>query len=278
MSGDENQIKMKKSKRKALGQHFLVDRMVLKKIANTIDPQQEDFIIEIGAGKGALTFFLAKKANKVIAIEKDKSLIPVLKSKNLPNLTVLEKDVLKLEFKEFTRREKVKLVGNLPYSISSPILFKVLAEKDLFSECTFLLQKEVADRICSQPGSKNYAPVSILFQNHFLIKLHFNVSPASFSPPPKVKSSLISLRKREAPLFSIKNEELFLEFLRGAFRHRRKKLSNNLKKLNLSDSLVKDALQKCKIDEGLRPEQVSISKFVALYNHLTATLSLSEFV
>ncbi|MCK4263653.1 MAG: ribosomal RNA small subunit methyltransferase A, partial [Candidatus Aminicenantes bacterium] len=130
---------MKKSKRKALGQHFLVDRMVLKKIANTIDPQQEDFIIEIGAGKGALTFFLAKKANKVIAIEKDKSLIPALKRKDFPNLTVLEKDVLKLEFKDFTKREKVKLVGNLPYSISSPILFKVLAEKDLFSECTFLL-------------------------------------------------------------------------------------------------------------------------------------------
>lgn len=262
---------MKKSKRRAFGQHFLASRTILKKIVKTIDPQAQDIIIEIGAGKGVLTLPLGKRAGKIIAIEKEKSFIPLLQSKNIPNLMILEKDVLKIDFKELVEkgidsRAKLKLVGNLPYSISSPLLFKVFQERDLFSECIFLLQKEVAERIGAQPGSKKYAPLSILFQIYFSTKIHFFVAPEAFSPPPQVESALISLKRRISPLFPIKDDQFFLKFLKGAFRHRRKMLRNNLEKLYFPFPLIEEAFQKCKIKKDLRPEQLAISQFVALFN------------
>lgn len=253
-----------------MGQHFLKDNAVLKEIVRYISPNREDFIIEIGAGKGALTFPLTAKAGKVIAIEKDRAFIPFLQKKDIPNLTILEEDILKVDFNELLKdhdfKNKVKLAGNLPYSLSSPLLFKVLRERELFSECIFLLQKEVAERICSQPGSKNYAPLSILFQIHFSAKLLFLVSPESFSPPPKVYSALISLKKRDHPLFLIEQEELFHQFLKGAFKHRRKILRKNLVKLNLTLPLIDEAFNEFGIERNLRPEQISISQFVDLFN------------
>ncbi len=253
-----------------MGQHFLKDNAVLKKIIQCISPSQEDLIIEIGAGKGALTFPLAAKAGKVIAVEKDPAFIPFLQRKDIPNLTVLEEDILKVDFRQLIEahdfKEKVKLAGNLPYSLSSPLLFKVLQERELFSECIFLFQKEVAERICSQPGSKNYAPLSILFQIHFSARLLFLVPPESFSPPPKVHSALISLRRRDHPLFLIEQDELFRQFLKGSFKHRRKILRKNLEKLDFPLSLIDEALDKCEIKRNLRPEQLSIAQFVALFN------------
>lgn len=262
---------MKKSKRKAYGQHFLINRSILKKIVHTIQPQKDDLIIEIGAGKGALTFSLAKKAGKVIAIEIEKAFIPLLHSKNIPHLKIIEKDVLKIDFKELIEKEKnsfcrIKMVGNLPYSISSPLLFKLFEEKELISECLFLLQKEVAQRICAQPESKKYAPLSILFQIYYKTKIHFIVYPDAFSPPPQVDSALISLQRRRSPLFYIEDDSFLLKFLKGAFRHRRKMLANNLKKLHFSSSLIEEAFQKCHIKKGLRPEQITISQFVDLFH------------
>jgi 16S rRNA (adenine1518-N6/adenine1519-N6)-dimethyltransferase len=269
----EGKIKLKwtKSKKiKAMGQHFLKDHAVLKKIIRYISPSKEDLIIEIGAGKGALTFPLAAKAGKVIAIEKDPAFIPFLQKKTIPNLTILKEDILKVGFSDLIKAQNfinnVKLAGNLPYSLSSPLLFKVLQERELFSECIFLLQKEVAERICSQPGSKNYAPLSILFQIHFSAKLLFILSPGSFSPPPKVHSALISLKRRDHPLFLVDQEELFRQFLKGAFKHRRKILRKNLEKLNFPLPLIDEALDKFGIKRNLRPEQISISQFVALFN------------
>lgn len=253
-----------------MGQHFLKDDAVLKKIILHISPQKDDLIIEIGAGKGALTFPLTATAGKVIAIEKDPSFIPFLQKKNIPNLTILEEDIMKVDFSKLMKaqnfKNRVKLVGNLPYSLSSPLLFKVLREKELFSECIFLLQKEVAERICGQPGSKKYAPLSIFFQIHFFTKLLFLVAPGSFSPPPKVHSALISLKRRDHPLFLIEQEELFRQFLKGVFKHRRKILRKNLEKLNFPLPLVDEALNKLGLERNLRPEQLSISQFVALFN------------
>jgi len=255
-------------KRKALGQHYLISPDIIEKILVAIDPSKKDFIIEIGAGKGALTFALAEKAGMVIAIEKDRTLIPILKSKETPNLKIIDGDVLNIEFKQFIKKEQIKLVGNLPYSISSPILFKTLEEKELISECFFVLQKEVAERICAKPGTKKYAPLSILIQNHFYSRLLFSVSPESFYPSPKVDSDLILLKKRKSPQFSVENEELFWKFLKGTFRHRRKKLSNNLKRLDFPDSSVNEAISKCGLNEDIRPEQVFLSQFVRLFNYL----------
>jgi 16S rRNA (adenine1518-N6/adenine1519-N6)-dimethyltransferase len=264
---------MKRTKRKALGQHFLKNPFVLRKILRVISPLENELLVEIGPGKGALTFPLTQKAGKVIAIEKDKAFFSFLKERQVSNLELLEADVLKVDFcnlleKETNFRGRVKLVGNLPYSISSPLLFKALGDRELFSECVFLLQKEVAERICGQPGSKRYAPLSILFQIYFSTHLHFYVSPNSFSPPPQVDSALISLKKRPSSLFIIENEELFYKFLRDAFKHRRKTLWNNLQKLGLSHSLLDEAFQTCALQRNTRAEQVSIAQFVCLFHKL----------
>ncbi len=260
----------KRTKRRALGQHFLKSQAVLNKIIRCISPHKDDLIVEIGAGKGALTFPLAEKAGKVIAIEKDPALIPDLRKKAKANLTILEEDILKLNFQGLLKEEKadkakIKLVGNIPYSLTSPLLFKVLAERRFFSECIFLLQKEVAERVCAKPGSKKYAPLSILLQIHFLTRLHFIVPPESFSPPPKVNSALISLNKRKTPLFIPENEELFRNFLKAAFQHRRKFLQKNLNRLGFSPSLINDVYSKLNLDKNVRPEQLSISQYTELF-------------
>jgi 16S rRNA (adenine1518-N6/adenine1519-N6)-dimethyltransferase len=263
---------MKRTKRKALGQHFLKNPFVLRKILRVISPQENELLVEIGPGKGALTFPLTQKAGKVIAIEKDKAFFSFLKERQVSNLELLEADVLKVDFDQLVKKEtdyrgRIKLVGNLPYSISSPLLFKVLQTKELFSECIFLLQKEVAERICALPGSKKYAPLSIIFQIYFSTHLHFYVSPNSFSPPPQVESALISLKK-SSPLFCLENKELFQKFLRNAFQHRRKMLWNNLLRLNLPQALLHEAYQKCDLERNARPEQVSIAQFICLFHIL----------
>jgi len=259
---------------KALGQHFLSDRSILRKIVDVINPQLDELVVEIGAGKGALTFPLADRAGKVIAIEKDKDLIPFLLEGGKKNLVVLEQDVLRINFKNLVAEEtafrgKIKLAGNLPYSISSPLLFKVLKDKDLFSACVFLLQKEVAARLGAQPGSKAYAPLSILFQLHFDVRLRFTLAPGAFSPPPKVQSTLVSLEKRPQPLFAIADEDGFSRFLRAAFAQRRKTLFNNLKSQPFPPGFLKGSFGQLSLKENVRAEQLSISQFVTLFERLS---------
>jgi 16S rRNA (adenine1518-N6/adenine1519-N6)-dimethyltransferase len=259
------------SRRKAFGQHFLKDRGVLRKIVEVIAPALEDTIIEIGAGKGILTFALAEKAGRVIAIEKDKAFIAELGSRNFPNLEVLEADVLEIDFSELASGRDVKVAGNLPYSISSPVLFKVLDSKDMFSQAFFLLQKEVADRLCASPGTKKYAPLSILYENHFIRKSHFTVPPQVFSPSPKVESGFVSLTKREKPLFMIREEQAFRKFLRACFRHRRKTLFNNLRLLDVGENTLKEMLDQSGIDGRVRAEAVSLDRLAELFER-TANL------
>jgi 16S rRNA (adenine1518-N6/adenine1519-N6)-dimethyltransferase len=265
------------NKTKALGQHFLNDRSILRKIVDIIAPRKDELVIEIGAGKGALTFPLADRAGRVIAIEKDKDLVPFLREGKKENIVVLEQDVLRVDFRNLVADEaafcsQVKLAGNLPYSISSPLLFKVLKDKELFSACVFLLQKEVAERLGAQPGSKNYAPLSILFQLHFDVRLCFTLAPGAFSPPPKVRSTLVSLEKRPRPLFEISDEDRFRRFLRTAFAQRRKTLLNNLKSSPFPPGFLKEAFRRLSLKETLRAEQLSIAQFVALFEMLSAHL------
>ena len=256
------------SRRKALGQHFLKDRGIVHKIVKVIAPVPEDTIIEIGAGKGILTFALAKWGCRLIAIEKDSAFIEELQRPDLPNLTVMEADVLDIDLSEIAPGIQVKIAGNLPYSISSPILFKILAAKDCFSQCVFLLQKEVAGRLCASPGTKKYAPLSILFENHFERRLHFTVPPEVFSPPPKVESALVSLIKREEPLIAFKRENDFQVFLKACFRHRRKTLFNNLRFLSLEGEVIKQALDQAGLDNRVRAEAVSLDRFAGLFELL----------
>ncbi|MBN1223231.1 MAG: ribosomal RNA small subunit methyltransferase A [Candidatus Aminicenantes bacterium] len=264
---------MKSSKTKSLGQHFLRDRSVLRKILGVISPEAEDFIIEIGAGKGVLTIPLALGAGGVIALEKDKALIPGLRSKNLDNLTILDADVLDIRFGDLFQDQKgqgkkIKIVGNLPYVISAPILLKVLEEKEVIEKCVFLLQKEVAQRISARPGTKSYAPLSIRLQIYFSVELCFSVKPTAFTPPPRVQSALVRLEKRKEPLFPIKNEESFSLFLKTAFRHRRKTLINNLVMAGYDRERLERICQGIGIPKNFRPEQISIPQFVELFASL----------
>jgi 16S rRNA (adenine1518-N6/adenine1519-N6)-dimethyltransferase len=262
-------------KAKALGQHFLTSRQVLRKIVETISPEKDELIIEIGAGKGALTFPLADRAGKVIAIEKDKSLIPFLLGGNKGNLAVLQEDILRLDLRrlvaeEPTFRRRVKLAGNLPYVISSPLLFKVLENRELFSTCVFLLQKEVAARLSAKPGSKDYAPLSILFQRYYVVRLCFTVAPGSFSPPPRVQSSLVSLTRRPQTLFPVADEDRFRRFLRTSFAQRRKTLLNNLKSAPYPLALLLESFHQFSLKETVRAEQLSLGQFVDLFERLNA--------
>ncbi len=257
------------SKRKRLGQHFLKNPYVIRKMIHYINPQPSEIIIEIGAGKGALTFPLAQRAEKVIAIEKDKKFIPYLKERGFPNLEILEGDILRLDFKDLIPpNKKVKIVGNLPYSISSPILFKIYNQKELIPECYFLLQKEVAERVCALPNTKSFAPISILFQIFFITRIIFYVSRKSFSPSPKVDSAFINLKKREKPLFEIESESKFIYFLKGIFRERRKILINNLKRMKYPDDKINEIFKKLKLDYFVRTEDLDISQIVEMYNIL----------
>ena len=222
---------MYKSRRHALGQHFLANEGVLRKIVAAIDPRPEDVIVEVGAGRGALTVLLAERAGRIIAVEKDERLVPALRETMPANVEIVPADILKVDLRGILKGAggpALRLIGNVPYSISSPLLFRVLDDRDLLSDCAFLLQKEVAERVTAGPGMKSYAPLGILLQNEFEAQIAFLVAPGSFSPPPKVRSALLTLRRRPAPLHPGAAEEPYRSFLRAAFAERRKMLWKNL--------------------------------------------------
>jgi len=263
-------VPMKKSRRHALGQHFLASPAVLRKIVGVIDPKPDDVLIEIGAGRGILTAALAETAGRLIAVEKDERLIPALKKDMPANVEVVHADVLTVDFRELLRRAGVpalRIVGNIPYSISSPLLFRILDDREVFSDCVILLQKEVAERVTAGPGSKSYAPLSILLQNEFEARVAFRVAPGSFSPPPKVQSALLTLQRRPIPLRPGAAEESFRAFLRAAFAERRKMLWNNLVHGSTPAALTAayDALG---IARNVRTEELSADTLFALFQAL----------
>lgn len=257
---------MSGTRRKALGQHFLKSQKVLNKIIEAIEPRADETVLEIGAGKGALTFPLAERVGRLICVEKDPGLWPYLENAGSSNITLVKGDILELDFIRFLPEQPVKVVGNLPYSISTPLLFKIYACREQFTRGVFMLQKEVADRVCASVGTKKLAPLSLLFQNRFETRLHCNVPPGSFSPPPKVDSAVISLTKRETPLVDIRDDDRFSAFLHRCFQQRRKKLSNNLKAAGFSLELIQKILSDCAIPQNARPEQVGLKSFACLYH------------
>jgi 16S rRNA (adenine1518-N6/adenine1519-N6)-dimethyltransferase len=259
--------KMPKSRRHALGQHFLTNQGVLRKIVATIDPGPEEVIVEIGAGRGDLTAALAEKAGRVIAVEKDERLVPALREAVPANVKVIHADILKLDLREIlkeTGAPVLRLVGNVPYSISSPLLFRVLDERSLLIDCVFLLQKEVAERITAGPGTKSYAPLGILLQNEFEARIAFKVAPGSFSPPPKVQSALLTLRRRPAPLHPGGADEPYRAFLRAAFTERRKMLWKNLAR-RATPAAITAAYDSLGLARNVRVEELSQDLLFALF-------------
>jgi 16S rRNA (adenine1518-N6/adenine1519-N6)-dimethyltransferase len=261
---------MHKSRRQALGQHFLANQGVLRKIAAAIDPRAEDLIVEIGPGQGALTRLLAAGAGRVVAVEKDERLIPGLREAMPANVEIVPGDILKTDLGAIRAKaggRAIRLVGNIPYSISSALLFLVLDERALLADCVFLLQKEVAERVTAGPGTKSYAPLGILLQNEFEARIAFTVAPGSFSPPPKVQSALLILKRRAAPLFPGAAGEPYRAFLRAAFAERRKMLWKNLAR-RFSPTAIDAAYAATGLAKTARAEELAPGILFALFEAL----------
>jgi len=261
---------MYRSRRHALGQHFLINQGVLRKIAVVIDPQPGDVIVEVGAGKGFLTAALAEAAGRIVAIEKDERLIPDLREKMPLNVEVVHADILKVGFRGILNEAGVpalRLAGNIPYSISTPLLFRVLDERALIADVVFLLQKEVAERVTAGPGTKSYAPLGILLQNEFEARIAFTVAPGSFFPPPKVTSALLTLRRRPSPIHPGAADEPFRAFLRAAFAERRKMLWKNLAR-RATPAAISAAYDTLGLARNVRAEELTPDALFSLFSSL----------
>ncbi|MBI4698687.1 MAG: ribosomal RNA small subunit methyltransferase A [Nitrospirae bacterium] len=250
--------------KRPFGQHFLSDPGILRKIMDCAGVAQEDTVVEIGAGPGAMTRLLAERAKKVIAIEIDKRLIPGLNDlfSAAPHVEIISADALK--FPLDTIKGKFKVVANIPYYITTPLLFRLLEFREKITGMTLLLQKEVAERIVASPGNKDYGVLSISIQLLTKPTLKFLVRRGSFSPPPKVDSSVVNFDICPNLPYEVKNEELLRKIIRTAFSQRRKTILNSLK----SFGRIKDALEAAGIAPKLRPENLSIEDFVAIANIL----------
>jgi 16S rRNA (adenine1518-N6/adenine1519-N6)-dimethyltransferase len=261
---------MKKSRRHALGQHFLRDTNILNRIAAAVHVVPGETVLEIGAGKGPLTAALAAAGARVVAVEMDPPLATELAKKEIPGLTIVEGDILDLDWPALMKEHGAPagpfaVAGNLPYSISSPILFRVVDLKDAVSRAVFLVQREMAERIIAGPGSKDYAPLGILLQIHFEAKILFRLHPGSFVPPPKVESAVLMLTKREQPLVDLKDEAGFRKFLFAAFAQRRKTLSNNLAAAGYPAVQIARILSDLTLAKTVRAEQIEIDEWASLY-------------
>jgi 16S rRNA (adenine1518-N6/adenine1519-N6)-dimethyltransferase len=269
----------KKTRRQLLGQHFLHEKNVLKKIVRVIEPGQDDLIVEIGPGKGALTFRLAAEAGRVVAVEKDLFLVQFLERDKPGNLEIIAGDILQIDLSGLIRNYKgkaktVKLVGNLPYHISSQILFVLLKAKKHIDRAVFLFQKEMAERIVANPGSKKYAPLSILLQNFFDCRIVFLIKAGAFTPPPEVYSACVSFTRRLSPRFFPEAEEAsFFDFLKACFSQRRKTLRRNLEGSVFRKEKLFPLYQKLGLDPKVRAENLEPGMLFAAFNLLTKTAS-----
>ncbi len=252
--------------KKRFGQHFLVDKNIIRKIVAIASIQEGDCVLEIGPGKGALTDGLIEAGAKVTAIEVDKDLAALLKKKFPENLEVITGDALKESFLDLAegRGCRFKLVSNLPYNISGPILAKFLTERKAFSLLVLMFQKEVAERLVAPPGTKEYGVLSVFTQAFTEIKKEFDVSRNLFSPRPKVDSAVVSLKVLDKPRVEIRDEGFFKKVVRASFGTRRKMLSNALKALGFEKDAVERALKEAGIDPKRRGETLNLMEFSKL--------------
>ena len=240
--------------RKRFGQNFLIDDQVINQIISTIAPKSDDSIVEVGPGKGALTFPLAEYLNNLNVIEIDRDLISILSSQNNKKITIFNADALEFDFNHFSK--KIRIVGNLPYNITSPLLFHLLNYRENIIDMTFMLQKEVVERIVASPGTKAYGRLSVVIQALFDTELMFIVPKESFNPQPKIESAILYLKTKSRPL--VQDLKPLEEIVKLAFSQRRKTLKNCLK--SVLDQSQTD------IDLSQRAEMLSLDNFVTLMN------------
>lgn len=260
---------------KSLGQNFLIDDSVPRDIVAGAEVDENDLVIEIGPGVGTLTAQLLNKAKKVVAIELDNDLIPILNQeiRDNPKFTLIHKDALKVNFNEIIGEEKsVKLVANLPYYVTTPIIVKLLKEGYNFKSLTIMIQKEVAERMNADPGNKDYGSLSLLVQYYCNTKIVRRVPPQCFIPRPKVDSIVIRLDKLSEPKVKVENEKLFFDIIRNSFNMRRKTLWNGVKNIGLSKENLELAFNEANIDPKRRGETLTIEEFATLSDKINQYL------
>ncbi|MFH1129886.1 MAG: 16S rRNA (adenine(1518)-N(6)/adenine(1519)-N(6))-dimethyltransferase RsmA [Pseudomonadota bacterium] len=249
--------------KKRMGQCFLHDPMVIARILENSEINEEDTVIEIGSGFGVLTRPLAKQAKRVLAIEKDPALVQFLEEDlaDLENVEIKRQDALVFDF-AYSWGDSVKVVGNIPYNISSPLLFRLLDYRKYIRSATVMLQKEVADRLVAKCGTKVYGGPSVIFQQYAKVNICFHVGRGAFFPAPRVDSAVVNIKMRERPKVAV-DEKMFRRVVRAAFAYRRKTLARALKE-EFPKERISEALQMAKLDGRLRGEAIGIEAFAEL--------------
>ena len=249
--------------RKRFGQHFLHDRNLVDRMVRTLDLKQDDTVVEIGPGRGALTYPLLEDLPHLHVVELDRDLITLLRQENTPDrLSIHESDALKFDFRTLKPADKpLRVVGNLPYNISTPLIFHLLSQSDAISDMTFMLQKEVVDRLTASPGTRDWGRLSIMVQYHCQADYLFFVPPGAFSPPPKVDSAVVRLIPHASPPHPANDEEHLRRLVAQAFTQRRKAIRNSLK-----SQVTLEQFEQAGIDAGLRPDQLTVADYVTLAN------------
>lgn len=260
---------------KRFGQNFLINTHVLDKIIETSQITKDDFVLEIGPGIGTMTQYLAEAAREVVAVEIDNSLIPILQDtlKDWDNVTVINDDILKVDICKLAREKNegkpVKVVANLPYYITTPIIMGLFEKQVPLSSITIMVQKEVADRMQVGPGTKDYGALSLAVQYYSKPEIIANVPPNCFMPRPKVGSAVIRLEKYEKPPVEVADEKLMFQIIRASFNQRRKTLVNGLKNaqdLDYSKEEIESVLEKTGIPVNIRGEALTLEQFAEITN------------
>ncbi len=263
---------------KKFGQNFLIDTHVLDKIISAADITKEDMVLEIGPGIGTMTQYLAEAAGKVIAVEIDKNLIPILEDtlSGYDNVRVINEDVMKLDIPKLAKEENedrpIKVVANLPYYITTPIIMGLFEKHVPLHSITVMVQKEVADRMQTGPGNKDYGALSLAVQYYAKPYIVANVPPNCFMPRPKVGSAVIRLTCHEEPPVEVEDEKLMFDIIRASFNQRRKTLVNGLNNSNLFDfpkEKILAAVESLGKGVSIRGEALSLEEFAALSNFLS---------
>ncbi len=251
-------------KRSRLGQNFLLDPSIAKRIVEASGVNRDDTIIEIGPGHGIMTRFIAEKANELIAIELDNNLFDKLKKDLIAysNVTLINMDVMEYDF---ARHGPFKVIANIPYYITTPIIFKLIEEENKMRSMTLTIQKEVAERIAAPPGNKQYGVLSLMVQYYGKTDILFTIPAGAFKPKPKVDSAVIKIERYAKPPVNVTSEDTFRRIIKTSFANRRKMLSNTLKAVHPD---IKTILEGIYIDPSRRPETLSMDEFAILANKI----------
>lgn len=268
---------------KKFGQNFLIDTHVLEKIIGASGVSKEDFVLEIGPGIGTMTQYLCEKAREVVAVEVDKALIPILENDTLAdykNVTILNDDILKVDIAKLVEEKNggrpIKVVANLPYYITTPIVMGLFERHVPIDSITIMVQKEVAQRMQAQPGTKDYGALTLAVGYYADAQIVANVPPNCFMPRPKVGSAVICLKRHEKPAVDVKDEKLLFRIIRASFNQRRKTLQNGLNNagdISFAKEQITAAIERAGFPPNVRGEALTLEEFARLSNCFTNMIS-----